>query len=65
MNPSVSHIPIEEQVRCAEREVEKRKRFYPKWVAEGRMPQLKADREIAAMEAIVETLKNVKQPLLL
>jgi len=65
MNPPATQIPIEEQVRCAEREVEKRKRFYPKWVAEGRMPQLKADREIAAMEAIVQTLRNAKQPLLL
>jgi len=65
MSEAVTQIPLEEQVRCAERELEKRKNFYPKWVSEGRMNQLKADREIAAMTAIVETLKNVKQPLLL
>jgi hypothetical protein len=65
MSEAVPQIPLEQQVHCAERELGKRKQFYPKWVAEGRMNQLKADREIAAMSAIVETLKNVKQPMLL
>jgi replicative DNA helicase len=61
----VPQIPIEELIRCAEREVGKRKKFYPKWVGEGRMNPLMAEREIASMEAIVQTLKSVKQPLLL
>ena len=58
-------ITIEEQIRCAERELEKRRAFYPKWVATGRMRPAKADYEIAAMEAVVHTLKNTKQPMLL
>jgi hypothetical protein len=65
MSDSVSQISIEEQVQCAERELEKRMKFYPKWVSEGRMNQLKADREIAGMEAIIESLKQVKEPRLL
>jgi aconitase B len=65
MADAPSPISLEEQVRCAERELEKRKKFYPKWVAERGMNQLKADHEIACMAAVVETLKNVKQPLLL
>jgi hypothetical protein len=58
-------IPIEEQIECAERELEKRRKFYPRWVAETRMDPLKAEAEIAAMEAIIESLKQVKEPRLL
>lgn len=65
MSEVVSQIPLAEQVACAERELQKRKKFYPKWVVERGMNPLKAEREIAAMEAIVDTLKHVKQPLLL
>jgi hypothetical protein len=62
---AVNRVSLEEQVLCAERELEKRRAFYPKWVAGGRMTQSKADREIAAMEAILFTLRNTKQPLLI
>jgi hypothetical protein len=58
-------ISLEEQVACARRELEKRRAFYPKWVTAGRMQQGKADYEIAAMEAVLKTLQNTKQPLLL
>jgi len=65
MSESVSQIPLEEQIQCAQLELEKRRKFYPKWVREGRKNQMIADREIAAMEAIIETLKQVKEPRLL
>ena len=58
-------IPLEEQVACAERELEKRRKFYPRWVAEGRREPSWAEAEIAAMEAIVESLKQIKEPKLL
>lgn len=49
-------VPLKEQANAARREVAMRRRVYPRWVAAKKMPQAKADAEIAAMEAIVETL---------
>lgn len=40
--------------RCAKRELDKRKSFYPKWVAQGKMTQEKADFEIQGMSEILE-----------
>jgi hypothetical protein len=51
-------VPIQAQVRCAERELAKRQAVYPKLIQERKLPQVKADEEIAAMTAIVETLKR-------
>lgn len=47
---------------CAEREVKQRVRVYPRLVAERRMTQEMADREIAMMKAIVEILRMVPSP---
>jgi hypothetical protein len=52
-------VSIEDQVRAAEREAALRRRVYPRWVGDGKMTQAKADAEIAAMEAIIETLKSL------
>ena len=49
-------VTIPEMVREAEREVALRRRVYPRWVAEGRMKQHHAARQIALMEAIAEEL---------
>lgn len=35
-----------------EREIKMRRRVYPRWVADRKMSQTQADREIAVMEAI-------------
>lgn len=43
---------IDEMKRCAKRELDKRKNFYPKWVASGKMTQEKADFETSGMEKI-------------
>jgi hypothetical protein len=53
-------ITIEDQIASVEREINLRRRVYPRWVSEGKMKQDKADREIAVMEAVLETLKKVK-----
>lgn len=53
----VSAPSIEQQIACVEREVKMRHRVYPRWVADGRMTQQKADAEIAAMEAVLQTLQ--------
>lgn len=41
-----------EKYGCAVRELEMRKRAYPRWVTQGRMTQAEADREIALMDEI-------------
>jgi hypothetical protein len=41
-----------DKLACLERELAMRRSLYPKWVASGRMPQTRADREIDVMEAI-------------
>lgn len=54
---------IERQITCAEREVALRKRVYPRFIESGRITKLKADDEIATMEAIVVTLRSMHRLL--
>lgn len=51
-------VPAEEQLRCVTRELSMRKYVYPRLVTEGKMSQRKADEEIAAMSAVVDTLRE-------
>lgn len=39
---------------CLHRELDMRARFYPQWIAEGRLTQPDADRRTAALEALLE-----------
>jgi hypothetical protein len=48
-----------EKLRCVERELEMRRRIYPRWVATNKMTQKKADHEIACFEAIVEDYRKI------
>ena len=57
-------IPLAEQIKCVKREIGMRRRNYPRWVADGRLLQSKADAEIAAMEAVLKTLETQPLPLL-
>ena len=50
-------MSISEQIKCAERELQIRRRVYPAWVTKGRMTEVQAAEEIAAMAAIVGTLR--------
>ncbi len=52
-------ITMAEQVAAAERELKLRHRVYPRRVANNQMTPKLAAHEIAAMEAIVETLRQV------
>lgn len=54
-------ITLEQQIACARREVAMRRNVYPKWVKSGRMKQEQADHEIAVMDAIVFTLRQLEQ----
>lgn len=55
----MSAIPLEAQVACVKREIGMRERVYPNWIARNRMTQQKADAEIAAMRAVLETLEKI------
>ena len=50
-------IPIAEQIKCVEREIELRRRVYPRRIADRRMSQAQADKQIAAMSAVLDSLK--------
>lgn len=45
-------ITAREKFECAEREVKQRRYVYPRRVADGKMTQALADKQIAMMEAI-------------
>lgn len=49
-------IPLSEQLKCVRREIAMRERVYPRWVADRKMTQTKADAEIAAMKEVANTL---------
>ncbi|MCI4661039.1 MAG: hypothetical protein MRY63_04345 [Neomegalonema sp.] len=55
---------IEEMRACAWRELEMRRKFYPKWIGMGKITQAKADQEIHLMQAIYRHLggKESSQP---
>lgn len=50
-------VSIEEQFASVEREVRMRRRVYPGWIRAGKMTEEKAEHEIRAMEAVLETLR--------
>lgn len=47
------------QIKCVQRELKLRRSAYPAWVRNSRMRQETMDKEIAAMEAVLETLQGV------
>ena len=48
---------FKDKLDCISREIGKRKHVYPRLVAEGKLTQTKANREIACMEAIKADLE--------
>jgi hypothetical protein len=53
-------IPLDKQIACVAREIAMRKSWYPRQVEAGRMKQEACDHQIAAMEAVLETLKSLQ-----
>jgi hypothetical protein len=47
------------QAQCVRRELSMRNRVYPKRIAEGRMSQTQADKELAEMTAVYATLQRL------
>ena len=52
-------ITLEDQLKCAKRELAMRLNAYPKWVQMKRLDQEKADWEIACMQEIAKTLESL------
>lgn len=49
-------VTLNDQIKCVQREIAMRKACYSKWVDGNRMKQDMADKELAAMEAVLDTL---------
>ena len=52
-------ISLKNQLACAQRELGKRERNYPKWIRDGKLNPHVAEHEIAAMTAIVVNLEKL------
>lgn len=51
---------IADQIQEVEREIALRRRVYPLWIQKRRISKEKADRQLAVMEAVLETLRSVE-----
>ncbi len=57
----MAEISLAGQMLCVEREIRKRRAVYRNLIADGKMSQETADYEIAAMSAVLETLRAVER----
>jgi hypothetical protein len=53
-------VSLDAQITCVIRELALRERVYPKQVFAGKLKQATADHELAAMRAVLETLKKLR-----
>jgi hypothetical protein len=53
-------VTLDDQIAAAKRELRMREHVYPRWKAALKMTPAKAEQELAAMRAIVETLERVR-----
>ena len=51
---------IDEQIAEVERELKMRAAVYPRWIANGNLKESTAARHVAAMRAVLETLKGLR-----
>lgn len=56
-----AEIPLEAQIKCVQREITFRKRVYARRVSLGRMSEVFADQQIKLMNAVLETLIDLRQ----
>lgn len=54
-------ISLSEQIRCVEREIGLRVRTYPRLVQSGRLADGEATRQLEAMRAVLDTLKQLRE----
>jgi len=54
-------VTLDEEIASVRREIGLREKAYPRWVLAKRMKQTTADREIAAMRAVLDRLSRIKE----
>jgi len=54
--PDVIAVPLKDQLECVRRELNLRRRVYPRWVSSGKMTPKLAQEQIILMEAVERTL---------
>lgn len=54
-------ISVEQQIACVRREIGLREHVYPRRISDGKMTQKLADRELAAMRAVLATLDKPRR----
>ena len=57
-------VSLAQQIACVKREIGMRTRVYPRWVSASRMTQAKADSELQAMHAVLDTLQEIEDEML-
>ena len=50
-------VTISEQIKAVRREIDYRRRLYPKWVEAGKITQLEANYQIECMEYVLNSLQ--------
>lgn len=50
-------VTLQEQLEEVNREIEMRKRIYPKWIREQKITPERADSKMRAIKAVAETLR--------
>jgi hypothetical protein len=61
MSDLFAEVSLIQQIASVERELHIRNRVYPRWVAEGRMKEDTCRHELAAMAAVLETLRTLER----
>lgn len=54
-------MTLGDMIEEANRELKMRERLYPRWIAEGRLREETAHRQMEAMKSILSTLQNLQQ----
>lgn len=57
---TVGKITILDQIGEVQREIAVRERVYPSWIQRGTLKQETADRNLARMRKVLETLQNIR-----
>lgn len=58
--PKPADVSRERKIEALERELNMRRRVYPRWVGGGKMTQEKADEEMLVFEAILADYKETR-----
>lgn len=61
ISPRKDDVTLAQQIACVEREILLREKVYPKFVATGRMAEVKARMEIESMTAVRATLIQFRE----